>query len=135
MDRRFSELQFTINDAADKRTGAIAVGDNYVLDAISPDRAGVLALQYEPAGGFNGTMIVVGRVPAGSNGVVNNWRQIPYVARYLNGAVGTNATVSTAITGVTLAELQASGLELALQVTVAPTQGTVVVTQTAVTNG
>lgn len=135
MDRRSAELQFTINDPADKRRGALAIGDTYVLDGVSPAYEGSIAIQIELAGGFNGTFAVVARVPAGNTGIAQPWRQIPYIARYLNGALGTDATVTTTITAATIARVLAEGLEIALQLVAAPTAGTATVTACAVTRG
>lgn len=42
---------------------------------------------------------------------------IPYKSRFLNGAVAADASVSTAITGTSIIEVNAAGLDIALDTT------------------
>lgn len=135
MDRRFIENQFTIGDATDIRSGVLTIGDVYVLDDASADRQGKIAFDINygaAAGSFN----VVGRVRVPPTQATKSpWRLIPYQSKYLNGAVGTDASVSTTITGNSLIVVDASAMEIGLQILIVPTAGTPSVTAAAVTTG
>lgn len=62
---------------------------------------------------FSGSIAVSGRITGTSDAYV----PIPYRKRYLNGAVGDDTFVSTAITGTSLIEVNAAGLDIALVTT------------------
>lgn len=57
---------------------------------------------------WTGNITIVGR-RVGSG---EAWRLIPYRKRFLNGAVGDDSYVSTTITGDSLIEVNAAGLEI-----------------------
>jgi hypothetical protein len=134
IDRRFIENQFTIDDATDVRLGALAIGDVYVLDDASADRQGKISADLS-FGASTGSFNVVGRarVPV-TQQTKAPWRLIPYESLFLNGAVGTDAQVSTTITGNTLLRVDASALEIGIQTLILPS-GPIAVTTAAVTSG
>lgn len=70
---------------------------------------------------FSGSIAVKGRV----TGTANTPVAIPYRKRYLNGAVGDDTFVSTAITTDSLIEVNADGIDVILDVTY--TSGTMAV--------
>lgn len=134
MDRRFSEYQFSVGDATDIRSGALAIGDVYVMDDASADRQGrmVIDIQYQgAAGSFN--VVARSRVPVTQQAKAP-WRLIPYESLFLNGAVGTDAQVSTTITTDSLLRVDCSALEIGLKILIVPTGGTPLVTTSAVTS-
>lgn len=59
------------------------------------------------------SMTVTGR----ARETANPFLAIPYIARYLNGAVGTDAVVSTAITSDSIISIISDGLEIGLNFT------------------
>jgi hypothetical protein len=72
---------------------------------------------------FSGTITVKGRRSGSSATPV----PIPYKSRYVNGAVGTEAYVTTAITNTSTIEVNASGLDIILDTTAAYTSGSMAV--------
>lgn len=70
-------------------------------------------------GSLVGSFVVQGRL-AGQGGT---FVAIPYKSRYVNGAVGTEAFVTTALTGNSIIEVNSTGIEVRLAYT--HTSGTV----------
>lgn len=60
-----------------------------------------------------GSVIITARV----TGTSATPRQIPYKKRYLNGAVADDSTVTTPITGESIIEVNAAGLEITFSYT------------------
>ena len=73
------------------------------------------------AGGGTISIVVKGR----SAGSANAFLAIPYTKRYLNGAVGDDSKVSTAITSDSIIDIDSTGLDIALDVTYTSGTGTV----------
>lgn len=62
---------------------------------------------------FSGSITVKGRLAGTDNAFV----AIPYKDRYLNGAVGDDASVTTAITGTSVLDIDSTGLDVAIDCT------------------
>ena len=92
-------------------------GNTYLLgDGAQPQLASTMAILLV-ATGLTGGTVTVGAVTQGDavkDGVAA--QPIPYKSLTLNGAVGTGALVSTAITGTSLIHVPASGLNVALTI-------------------
>jgi hypothetical protein len=70
---------------------------------------------------FVGTITVKAR--AAGSPAATAYVPIPYKSRYVNGAVGTEAFVTTGLTGTSLIEVNATGLDISLDTTAAFTSG------------
>lgn len=73
---------------------------------------GVKVIQFVSSS-FSGTITVQARSKGQAAGTVTAV-PIPYKSRYVNGAVGTEAYVTTGITGNSIIEVNAAGLDIVL---------------------
>lgn len=65
------------------------------------------------ANAFTGSITVKGR----KRGTARAFVAIPYKSRYLNGAVAADASVTTAITGTSIIEVNSAGLDISFDCT------------------
>lgn len=98
----------------------IKTADQYVLPAAHFQGVATKVIQLTSSS-FSGSVTVKGRV-AGSGATPV---AIPYIKRYLNGAVADDSKVSTAITTDSLIEVDAAGIDVVLDCT-AYTSGSLV---------
>lgn len=90
---------FTINSA-----------DNYVLGNASEGVVGRFVIQAVSSSFSGGSITVRGRV----KGAGANWVAIPYKKRNIGGTVGDDSTVSAALTGGFIIDVDAAGLDVSL---------------------
>jgi hypothetical protein len=128
--RRFSETSFRLGDPNDK-AGPPAVNDVYSLGDATPSGYGYMPIQLDNTGTFVGSLTLVARKRGDTT---RPFRTVPYKSNYLNGAAGTGALVTTAITTDSLIEAQGGALEFGLLVT-AYTSGYLDVGYTPVSSG
>lgn len=96
-----------------------AATTNYVLGNSGTYGASLKIIQLT-VGALVGSFVVMARL----TGSGHAFKPIPYRSRYLNGAVGTDAYVTTAITGDSIIEVNAAGLDI--QLAYAHTSGSIV---------
>lgn len=89
-----------------------AVTGNYALGDSGNGRLSRKVIELV-VGSLVGSFVVNGRLSGGGGTFV----PIPYMKHYLNGAVGDESYVSTALTGNSLIEVRASGMEIQLAYT------------------
>jgi hypothetical protein len=104
---------FTINATA-----------NYQLTDVGDGAVGLLVVHIVDGGAYSGTITVKGRAKGNTSGT---YVAIPYIKLHLNGAVGDGSQVSTAITTTSLICLDATGLDVSLDVTFTSGSATVYV--------
>lgn len=98
--------------------------NTWILPCPSKDFVGSIAIQIVAGTLATLSLTVQARSNAGeasTDGVA--FEPIPYLAQYLNGAVGTNVYSSVAITGNSIIQVPATGLEIALVFTSASGTG------------
>lgn len=109
--------------ANNKQTGTspfnITVADAYIIGGDSSGQASLLLVQLTSSA-FSGTITVKAR----KAGTSLTPLAIPYKSRYLNGAVSTDANLTTGITGSSVIEVDAAGLDIVLDT--AYTAGTMI---------
>jgi hypothetical protein len=88
-------------------TATINAADDYILRAPIHGNVCRWAIGLVSAS-FSGSITIKGR-PAGSSGA---FAAIPYIKLHLNGSVGDGTVVSTAITGTSLIQVDATGLDI-----------------------
>lgn len=99
----------TTNLAPPTFSATLGAADTLVLPAAA---SGVVGrwIVHVVSSSFSGSITVKGRLAGSGNTLV----AIPYVGRYLNGAVGSDASGTAAITDTSLVDIDATGLEVAL---------------------
>lgn len=101
-------------------------------DAGHGNSGGAITIEFLPtlAGGFTGSITVVGRIGGGplsrqESALGLAYAQVPYRQIYLNGAVQLYEIVNTAITGASIIQVPAAGLSIGLLVTCTAGSGSV----------
>lgn len=90
----------------------------YMLPTPNIGTVSSIAIHVAVPSALSASILVKARSAAGEAQADNpTFLQIPYLAQYLNGAVGTNVYSSAAITGVSIIQVPATGLEIGLDVT------------------
>jgi hypothetical protein len=92
--------------------GQLASGNVYTIgSASSDDIVGRWILDFRSSS-FSGSLTIVGRARGSQNAFIG----IPYTARYLNGAVASDAKQAgnTAITNDSIIDVDSSGLEIGI---------------------
>jgi hypothetical protein len=87
----------------------------YIINNASTELVGTFAVMLV-SNSFSGSITVKSRIMS-NLAAAETSVPVCYVARYLNGAIGTDATVSTAITGTSLIMIPASGQAITLDCT------------------
>lgn len=95
-------------------TFPMTTNDTFVLGDGSTNEVAVWELDIVPTGAATGTITIVGRAAniGGVSVTTPGFVAIPYQSLHLNGAAGTGAFVTTAITSRSLILVPASGISV-----------------------
>ncbi len=86
--------------------------NDYILGGHASGDVSVLSVHIT-SNTATGSITVKGR----ARGTTNTMVAIPYKSRYLNGAVAADLAVTTAITGTSIIEINAAGLDIGIDTT------------------
>lgn len=93
---------------------------NYVIGDGASGSVSTILAQFKDTGSFSGSIVVKGQAKGSGAGFV----AIPYVRRNLGGTVSDDTSVSAALTGAFLIEINAAGLDISFDNTHTSGSGT-----------